>query len=154
MITEITVLGIVSAILLIFILYFVTARGEKKKITITTSIGKIVLDVEIANTFITRSKGLMWRKRLGEYEGMLFVFDRSAFYSFWMFSTPLALDAIFFDKDGIVVDILEMKPWGISPFCPQYTPRSEAKYVLEVNKGFSKRHNLEPHNSKIRIENA
>jgi len=103
----------------------------------------VEISVEIADNSVTRAKGLMGRASLGEYDGMLFVFGSSARHSFWMFNTSIALDAVFIAENGTVVDILQMAPCGINPAnCTGYMPKADAKYVLEVNRGFSERHGI------------
>ena len=44
--------------------------------TMELSAGIYVIRAEIASTFETRMQGLMFRKRLGQNEGMLFVFPQ------------------------------------------------------------------------------
>jgi uncharacterized membrane protein (UPF0127 family) len=139
---EIAIIVVVAFVVLL-VFYFVTAKGERKKISITNSEGTAVsVDVEVADNLTTRAKGLMGRKSLGEYECMLFVFDEPGFHSFWMVNTSIPLDAIFMDEEGTVVDVIEMEPCGLLK-CPLHTPKSRAKYVLEVNQGFSKRNKIE-----------
>ncbi len=147
---EITIL--LAAILLIaLIIYFATAKGEKKKVTILNADGSsAALDVEIANSTATRTKGLMGRQSLGENEGMLFVFDSPGAYSFWMLNTSIPLEAIHFAENGTVVDIIEMEPCGLNiTSCRLYPPRAPAKYVLEVNRDYSQRHGIEIGKSKL-----
>ncbi|MSP25886.1 MAG: DUF192 domain-containing protein [Myxococcales bacterium] len=97
--------------------------------------------VEVAEKDEHRRRGLMYRTVLGEDAGMLFVFEREQPLSFWMRNTCLPLDMLFLDKDGYVVGIEAEVPtlndgsYGFD--CP-------AKYVLEVNAGWSRRHGVEP----------
>ena len=134
---------LVAAFVVLLVFYFATAKGERKKISIINPEGfKVSVDVELADNLTTRAKGLMGRKSLGEYEGMLFVFDELGFHSFWMVNTTIPLDAIFIDENGTVVDIIKMEPCSLLN-CQLHTPKEKAKYVLEVNKGFSQRHKIE-----------
>lgn len=114
------------------------------KIAITNPDGSLVeISAEIADNMATRMKGLMGRKSMDEDAGMLFVFGTSGRHAFWMFNTSIALDAIFIDENGSVVDIIQMEPCGLNaPACPTYTPKADSKYVLEVNQGFSERHGI------------
>jgi len=137
-------LAALALLALIIIFYFITARGPVKKISITNADGSTVsVSVEIANNTATRMKGLMGRKSLGAEEGMLFVFDRPGKHSFWMMNTTIPLDAIFIAENGSVVDIIAMQPcgWNVTN-CPTYAPKTEAKYVLEVNPGFAARNRI------------
>ena len=145
---------LVFLLVLIFIFHFSMTKGEKKKITLINADGdEVQLDVEVAANFTTRAKGLMGRESLGEYEGMLFVFDKSAVYNFWMLNTTIALDAVFISDNGTIVDIIPMEPCGLNVTkCRLYTPSAESKYVLEVNQGFSEKHSLGIMNSRMLID--
>ena len=125
-------------------LFFVYTQFNvnRKHIRIITASGKTVeLDVEIADDPAKRMRGLMFRSSIGEYEGMLFMFDKSEKHRFWMVNTTIPLDAIHFDENMTVVDIVEMEPCPLFP-CEVYVPKKESRYVLEVNQGFSKKHNI------------
>ena len=61
--------------------------------------------VEVADTEATRQRGLMFRDTLAPNEGMLFVFDASGFYPFWMKNTLIPLDILWLEADGRVVSI-------------------------------------------------
>jgi uncharacterized membrane protein (UPF0127 family) len=150
---EVAVL-IAVAVLLVLVVYFITAKGERRKITIINADGsEIALDVELANTSATRAKGLMGRASLGESEGMLFAFDRPAVHSFWMLNTTIPLDAIFIAEDGMVVDIIGMEPCGLNVTgCRLYKSRAQAQYVLEVNQGFSEKHNIGINKSSLVLD--
>lgn len=132
------------AVVAILILYFIAARGAARKITIANPDGsEVSVSVELADNPVTRAKGLMGRSSLASEEGMLFVFDKPGIYSFWMRNTSIPLDAIHIAENGSVVDIIRMEPcgWNLTN-CPQYTGKAPAKYVLEVNQGFAKRHGI------------
>ncbi|MBD3210812.1 hypothetical protein GF318_05505 [Candidatus Micrarchaeota archaeon] len=151
--TELAFLFLAILLILVFIFYFVSAHGERKKITLANAEGKeLGIEVEVADNLTTRAKGLMGRTSLGENEGMLFVFDRPDYYGFWMLNTTIPLDAIFLDENGTVVDVKEMDPCGINVLnCSLYTPEKKAKYVIEVNKGFSEEHHILPGKSSAAI---
>ncbi len=132
---------IVAAIL---IFYFLSAKGTVRKITVSNPDGsEAQLSVEIADSPLLRAKGLMGRASLGEAEGMLFVFDKPGIYSFWMFNTTLPLDGIFIAENGTIVDVVRMQPCGLNvTACPHYAGKAPAKYVLEANQGFARRHGV------------
>jgi uncharacterized membrane protein (UPF0127 family) len=140
-------------ILVVLIIYFVSAKGEKKKIVLVNSEGReIAVIAEIANTTATRAKGLMGRPALPENEGMLFVFDKSSYYGFWMFNTTIPLDAIHFSENGTVVDVIQMEPCGFNiTRCPTYPPREKSRYILEVNQGFAEKNKVIIGKSKLII---
>lgn len=92
---------------------------------------------EIAN-------GLMFRPSLAADRGMLFLFDEARLPSFWMKNTLIALDLVFLDPVGTVVDVIpEVPPCAADP-CPTYSPEAPALAVLELGAGSAKAHGIEP----------
>jgi len=58
-----------------------------------------VVTAEIAKTEEERARGLMFRDRLGENEGMLFIFEEPDFYSFWMKNMKFPIDIIWLSEE-------------------------------------------------------
>jgi uncharacterized membrane protein (UPF0127 family) len=102
---------------------------------------KTVIHVEIADTDETRQRGLMHRESMADNAGMVFVFPEPALHPFWMKNTLIPLDMIWLDEKYRIVAILEAEPCRADP-CPNYDPRAEAAYVVELNRGLAKRHGL------------
>ncbi len=101
-----------------------------------------VITVEIADTHSKQTKGLMYRKYLGENQGMLFTFDKAEKYPFWMHNTLIPLDIIWIDSALNIVDIKEnAQPCPALP-CDTYYPKVKAKYVLELNGGWVQENNV------------
>jgi uncharacterized protein len=96
----------------------------------------IVIKAEIADSGSEMAKGLMFRKYLGQNEGMLFVFPDSAVRTFWMKNTLIPLDMIFIAENKTIVKIHHAIPCE-SEKCPMYGSGLPAKYVLEVNANFT-----------------
>jgi len=98
------------------------------------------IDIEIADTPETRTKGLMGRTSLEDTEGMLFVFEYVRPHNFWMKNTPISLDIIFLDPDGCVVNIAESTTSMSETI---YSSKVPIKYAAEVRAGFSKYFKIE-----------
>ena len=90
-------------------------------------------EVQIADTAQKRAQGLMYRENLKQDKGMLFVFEKEGFHSFWMKNTLISLDIIWINQNKEVVhaerNVLPCK----EDLCPKYRPSQKALYVLEVN---------------------
>ena len=97
--------------------------------------------VEIADTPGERAQGLMYRDSLDDDKGMLFVFENSGVYSFWMKNTLIPLDMIWLDENFKVVHIETATPC-VTETCISYNPMVEAKYVLEINSGMAEREGI------------
>lgn len=111
----------------------------RSSLVIVTGPKELKFDIEMATTEPQRERGLMYRKQLGPYEGMLFDFHEERPVSFWMKNTLIPLDLIFADKDGRVVGVVE----DARPL--DETSRRvgvPSRYVLEVNGGWCKKHGV------------
>src|SRR3989338_11589049 len=140
---EYLIIGIIL-ILTIALIYLASVKSEKRKIHILNSQNQsIEVNVEIADNPLTHMRGLMFRSHLPENEGILFVFNDSNYRSFWMVNTSIPLDIIFISETGRIVDIQQMEPCRtIADYCKVYRSREKARYVLEVNRGFSERNGI------------
>lgn len=79
-----------------------------------------------------RQLGLMYRKELGDRQGMLFVFPEETIRRFWMKNTYIPLDMIFVNRQKKVVSLLENVP----PLTEdQRVSEAPATFVLEVPAG-------------------
>lgn len=69
-----------------------------------------MLRVEIASTPAMHSQGLMYRTKLGEDEGMAFIFNKSDNLQFWGVNTFIPLDIAFVNKNYRIERISQIKP--------------------------------------------
>jgi uncharacterized membrane protein (UPF0127 family) len=109
--------------------YFIDTSGKK--------LGSLTL--EIADTMSKRQVGMMYRKKLDENRGMLFVFPVEKDNQFWMKNTFVSLDMVFVGSNLKVVGIVSsatpgsLKKLGVS---------KPSKYVIEVVAGYADKNNL------------
>ena len=94
----------------------------------------------VAHSPAQLKKGLMGQKRLGKNKGMLFVFPTEDRHSMWMKNTLIPLSAAFIDKEGVIINIVEMKPQTLD----LHSAQKPAKYVLEMNSGWFQKHGGTP----------
>ena len=130
-------LRILSFILCILFLPNLYAETGFKKICIRN----ICIQAEIADSFESRQHGLMFREKLTDNQGMLFIFENEDIQIFWMKNMILPLDMIWIGVDKIIVEIKENVPPCAGP-CKNIIPAQKARYVLEVNAGFVKRNRI------------
>jgi uncharacterized membrane protein (UPF0127 family) len=100
----------------------------------------VAITVEIARTDEERSTGLMYRKKLPDGEGMLFVFDRDQQLSFWMKNTIIPLSIAFIASDGRIIEIIDMRPNDLN----SVKSSRSVRYALEVPQGWFARVNVNP----------
>jgi uncharacterized protein len=97
------------------------------------------LEVELMLTDAHRGRGLMYRQKLEDGKGMLFVWSKPAIQGFWMHNTCIPLDLLFIDGQGFVAGIVENAPTlndeSRSIDCP-------VPYVLEVPAGWSRKYGV------------
>ena len=103
----------------------------------TITVGDQQLRVVVADDEKEREQGLRQKSDASPYDGMLFVFPSDNLVSFTMATVPDALEIVFFDSAGRVVDRLRMEPCpdGTDSTCPVYTAKGPFRYALETGDG-------------------
>ncbi|MEE8111804.1 MAG: DUF192 domain-containing protein [Acidobacteriota bacterium] len=102
-----------------------------------------VIQVELAESPEKRTRGYMFRERVGPEEGMLFRFPVASFQSIWMKNCLVPLDIIWVREDGRVVQLEENAPPCESARpCLPYTPMQKTRYVLELAGGQARRRGI------------
>lgn len=119
--------------------YTFTKEGE---LVFSDSLGntKVKIDIEIADDDYQQQLGLMNRKEMKENQGMLFIFPKQDWRSFWMRNTLISLDMIFVDENKKIVTIHKNTRILSDTSYPSSKP---AKYVVEVIAGFTDKYNIQ-----------
>lgn len=89
----------------------------------------------LADTRAERSRGLMERRDLGPYAGMVFRFDEDTQVRFFMKDTPMPLSIAWFDAQGRFVSSADMTPCPEGQDCRRYAAVAPYRYALEVPQG-------------------
>jgi uncharacterized protein len=97
------------------------------------------LKVEIADTPSSHQNGLMYRTKLKDDGGMLFVFKRPQNLSFWGMNTYIPLDIAFVSEDNTIVKISHISPMDTKNFVisEEYCNRA-----IEANYGYFDRNKI------------
>src|SRR5690348_17296169 len=134
-------LGLAIALAVATMMFSRLAGADGPRVEITAANGSALATIrgEIADTEGKREFGLMYRKRLDDDAGMIFLFDHPQRLAFWMKHTEIPLDMVFADANGRVIGIVA----NAVPFSErQLSVAGDAQFVLEVNGGFCKRHRI------------
>lgn len=91
---------------------------------------------EISDTPAKREQGLSGRTELADDYGMLFVFEESGTYGFWMKDMHVAIDIIWLSDTGEILGIEH----GVAPetYPAVFYPPSPVTRVLETKAGVAK----------------
>ena len=136
-----TYLIIVIAVLVIFAWLTIKPHVlEPKYNQPKVEIGGKIINVEIADTNAKRELGLSGHAPLADDQGMLFAFDKAGKYPFWMKDMLFPIDIIWISEDYKIVYI--EKKAQPSSYPATFGGQVDARYVLEVNAGFSEKNNL------------
>lgn len=106
--------------------------------TVELQAGIHLVRAEVASTHESRMRGLMFRERLGQNQGMLFVFEQKSTQCFWMRNTLLPLTIAFIDDDGSIVNLADMQPLSEDSHCSA----KPIRYALEMEQGWFARRGL------------
>jgi len=93
---------------------------------------KKTLYVEIADTPYKQRNGLMFRKDLPRYAGMLFKFHEPQILKFWGLNTYLPLDIAFISSENKIVKIGRIKPNS----CSVIGSDIDCVMAIEANDGY------------------
>ena len=114
----------------LFIISFYTFSNEKIEVSIYNK--NITFNVEVAKTIEERRTGLMYRKKLLNNEGMLFIFPREKIIQLWMKNTYIPLDVIFISENKVIVDIKKNMEKLSETIVKS---KVKSRYALEFNAG-------------------
>lgn len=109
--------------------------GKKsEEIWLNSSQGRFRFTAEIADDNAKRATGLMFREKMAPTHGMLFDFGGARRIQMWMRNTPLSLDMIFLNEQGIIQKIARRT----TPFSDDIIDSDgPITHVLEINGGVS-----------------
>ena len=119
---------------------FPITQAQPKLRTMKLWLGPLEIEAELALTNPEVVTGMMFRKEIGEKEGMLFVFRDETRRSFWMKNVPIPLTCAYIDGEGTILEIHDMKALDESPI---YSKSDKIQYVLEMKHGWFERNRIE-----------
>jgi uncharacterized membrane protein (UPF0127 family) len=130
-------------------------RMRTCSVWLITDVGKpLTIDVKLADEPKLQAAGF---QRIGEAiiekSFILFVYDREEIRQFHMHNVRAPLDIAFFDSDGIIQEVLLMKPDAAmpAPFLNLYKSIKPFQYALEARAGFFKEQGLSAGRGRLQI---
>lgn len=105
--------------------------GQRIEERVTLVIGGQEFRIEVARTDEQQRVGLMHRRRLGQREGMLFVYPADQHLSFWMKNTLIPLTLLFLSRDGEILQVESLQPGSLKAV----ESKRAARYALELGRG-------------------
>lgn len=132
-------IGLCSLVLVLsFALFKLVSERSKCNLdpvlgTVAVTSGQGGVQAEVASEGADMVKGLSDRECLPEGAGMLFTYDLTGDYCFWMKDMQFPIDMIWLDEEKKIVTI----KGSVSPdtYPQSFCPDKPAQYVLEVNAG-------------------
>lgn len=147
------------ALLLIIIGGFVLVLNYSKqgnaplfKKPATVVINNQSFKVMIASSQKEREIGLSETKSMSDNQGMIFLFDKPDYYSFWMKNMKFPIDIIYISNDTIVTVINNAQLIKDKENPAIYSSTAPADKVLEIKAGLSEKYKFK-NGDKVTYEN-
>lgn len=140
----IIIFGVIFLIFIVIVFFQVNKKSinnflNKSSVTINSA----TFRVDIAKTQKEKEQGLSGRGSLATDSGMLFLFDKPSYYSFWMRGMKFPLDIIFVLDDKVVGVYEDLQPASADDGNPpQYGSDVISDSVLEINAGAAQKNNI------------
>lgn len=149
---------IVFGILFVLLVAFVLSQNYVQNFSFFQKTPKAVINSQTFNLLLAKTDkekriGLSEKKSLPENSGMLFVFEKPDYYSFWMKEMQFSIDIIFIKENKIVTIYADLKPPKTQDeSLPIYKSAEPADMVLEINSGLAQKYNLKK-GDEVKLEN-
>ena len=143
---------VIRIIFIFLLLVFIgNIIGDKRP---TVTINKYTFNLYVAKTPKDREIGLSKYNNIPQNFGMIFLFDKPDFYSFWIKDMKFPIDIIFIRNGRIVTIHKNVKPpTNSNENPPIYRSSEPADIVLEINAGLSEKYNFKE-GDVMRLDNV
>ena len=121
-----------------FYVFFIVAFIPSIALSGSICVDHYCLEARLALTTQEQEKGLQGVEHLADNEGMLFVFNPPRPVCMWMKDVPIDLEVGFFDENGRLMAVRQMKAQTENTHCAP----SKAAWALEVNQGWFEKKRL------------
>ena len=132
------------------LLTLLSSSASAEKPLIHLKVSGYTLSAEVAYKKESRIRGLTYRNFMKKNSGMLFVFPEASIHSMWMVNTYIPLSVAFLNKNGMILNIIDMSPHTRT----KNSAASKAKYALEMNLGWFSSRNIKAGDKITGLEKA
>jgi uncharacterized membrane protein (UPF0127 family) len=116
-------------------------QAQPKLPTVRLWVGTEQMDAEMCATSTEEHTGMMFRKSMGENDGMIFNLGYTGQAGFWMKNCYVPLSVAYIDPNGVIQEIHPLQPMDTNTvFSTSYNIR----FALETPQGWFDRHNIKP----------
>ena len=116
-------------------------KAQPKLPTLKMFVGTVELQVEQARTERQIQTGMMFRKKMADTQGMLFIHPDVRERGYWMNNVTVPLSIAYIDPEGRIIEIHDMKPLDTNSV---FSVSQNIQYALEVPQGWFKRKGVVP----------
>ena len=134
------IIGLIAALVTAFASFSNAQEAQPTLPIVPLQTGLYVIQAEVAQSFNHQAMGLMFREKMADNAGMIFLWDESSKRCMWMRNTLLPLSVAFIDAHGKILNIEDMQPKTEDSHCS----KGDAKYALEMNQGWFKKKRIAP----------
>ena len=121
--------------------------------TPTITINNHTFELSVADSQKEREVGLSETRSLPENQGMIFIFEKPDYYSFWMKNMTIPIDIIYINDQKIVTIHKNAQPPASQLESPIiYSPTQPSDKVLEIQAGLSEKYNFKK-DDEVKYEN-
>lgn len=141
-----------ATVVILTIVIVITLLLNSRKSTKVLVNGQTI-SVTVAKTEEEKQLGLSKKDKIGKNQGMLFIFDTSNYYSFWMKDMKFPIDIIYINGNKITTIVENAKPpLSANDNLTIYQPSEKSDKVLEVNAGSADKLKIKT-GTTVKIEN-
>ena len=106
--------------------------------TYEIKINSTISHAEVAFTQKDRTIGLMFRDKLDNDHGMLFIYPQEQNLSFWMKNTKIPLSIAFINSNGTITQIEPMAPYSLT----SHTSKVKVRFALEMEEDWFRKNGI------------
>ena len=114
-------------------------ESNPKLPTVRLWLGSEQMDAEKCVTQLQIETGMMFRKSMGENDGMIFSLGYPQQAGFWMKNCFVPLSVAYIDSEGVIEEIHPLEPQNTTPVL---SATNNIRFALETPQGWFDRHHV------------